>query len=197
MSISSDRARCSRDGDIARLRASNWVNRFRQYGDIGLLVNSSAPHRQPTMADDNVYLTTPQNPKVVRQATSGDYLRHPYLGGRAAFRIAGELCEGAHDRNRGSGFGNKLPSVREPARARRISITNVIEAYRELEATAGYRPLHIRGALQTRSGDLAAGSGGNHESDIALHRRGLSHGRHLSSALRRHVRLDRTTRWRR
>ena len=33
------------------------------------------------------------------------------------------------------GFGEKLPSVRELARARRISITTVIEAYRELEAT--------------------------------------------------------------
>jgi DNA-binding transcriptional MocR family regulator len=35
----------------------------------------------------------------------------------------------------GLGFGNKLPFFRELARARRISITTVIEAYRELEAT--------------------------------------------------------------
>jgi transposase InsO family protein len=33
---------------ISRACASKWVNRFRQFGELGLLDRSSAPHRQPT-----------------------------------------------------------------------------------------------------------------------------------------------------
>jgi DNA-binding transcriptional MocR family regulator len=58
------------------------------------------------------------------------------------------------------GFGEKLPSVRELARARRISITTVIEAYRELEATdlveARARSGYYVKFDQSRSSDLRA-----------------------------------------
>lgn len=33
---------------ISRVTASKWVNRYRRYGELGLLDRSSAPHRQPT-----------------------------------------------------------------------------------------------------------------------------------------------------
>jgi transposase InsO family protein len=33
---------------ISRACASKWVNRYRRYGELGLLDRSSAPHRQPT-----------------------------------------------------------------------------------------------------------------------------------------------------
>ena len=33
---------------ISRACASKWVNRFRRFGDLGLLDRSSAPRRQPT-----------------------------------------------------------------------------------------------------------------------------------------------------
>jgi transposase len=33
---------------ISRATASKWVNRYRRYGELGLLDRSSAPHRQPT-----------------------------------------------------------------------------------------------------------------------------------------------------
>ncbi len=33
---------------ISRVCASKWVNRFRRFGDLGLLDRSSAPRRQPT-----------------------------------------------------------------------------------------------------------------------------------------------------
>lgn len=33
---------------ISRVTASKWVNRYRRYGEIGLLDRSSAPVRQPT-----------------------------------------------------------------------------------------------------------------------------------------------------
>jgi transposase len=33
---------------ISRATASKWVNRYRRYGELGLLDQSSAPHRQPT-----------------------------------------------------------------------------------------------------------------------------------------------------
>src|SRR6185437_12885239 len=47
------------------------------------------------------------------------------LSGEIRRRIeAGELC-----------YGEKLPSVRLTARARRLSMTTVVAAYRELEAT--------------------------------------------------------------
>jgi transposase-like protein len=32
---------------ISRTTASKWVNRYRRYGDLGLLDRSSVPHRQP------------------------------------------------------------------------------------------------------------------------------------------------------
>jgi DNA-binding transcriptional MocR family regulator len=58
------------------------------------------------------------------------------------------------------GFGEKLASVRELARARRISITTVIEAYRELEATdlieARARSGYYVTFDQSRSGDRRA-----------------------------------------
>jgi DNA-binding FadR family transcriptional regulator len=60
----------------------------------------------------------------------------------------------------GLGFGNKVPSVRELARARRTSITTVIEAYRELEATdlveARARSGYYVKFDQSRSSDLRA-----------------------------------------
>lgn len=34
---------------ISRQCASKWVNRFRRFGELGLLDRSSAPHRSPTM----------------------------------------------------------------------------------------------------------------------------------------------------
>lgn len=33
---------------ISRACASKWANRYRRYGELGLLGRSSAPHRQPT-----------------------------------------------------------------------------------------------------------------------------------------------------
>jgi transposase len=33
---------------ISRVTASKWVNRYRRYGELGLLDRSSAPQRQPT-----------------------------------------------------------------------------------------------------------------------------------------------------
>jgi transposase len=39
---------------ISRSRASKWVNRYRQYGELGLQDRSSTPHRQPTATSPEV-----------------------------------------------------------------------------------------------------------------------------------------------
>ena len=36
---------------ISRACASKWVNRYRRYGDVGLLDRSSTPRHQPTATD--------------------------------------------------------------------------------------------------------------------------------------------------
>lgn len=39
---------------ISRACASKWVNRWRKYGEAGLLDRSSTPHRQPTATPSDV-----------------------------------------------------------------------------------------------------------------------------------------------
>ena len=39
---------------ISRATASKWVNRYKQFGDIGLLDRPSTPLRQPTATDSSV-----------------------------------------------------------------------------------------------------------------------------------------------
>jgi len=39
---------------ISRSCASKWVNRYRQYGELGLQDRSSAPHHQPTATPDEI-----------------------------------------------------------------------------------------------------------------------------------------------
>ncbi|WP_156365455.1 IS481 family transposase, partial [Sciscionella sediminilitoris] len=36
---------------LSRAAASKWVNRYRRYGEVGLLDRTSTPHRQPTATD--------------------------------------------------------------------------------------------------------------------------------------------------
>lgn len=45
---------------ISRQCASKWVNRFRRYGELGLLDRSSAPRRQPTAATAEVLVRIEQ-----------------------------------------------------------------------------------------------------------------------------------------
>ena len=39
---------------ISRACASKWVNRWRRYGEVGLLDRPSTPHRQPTATPSEV-----------------------------------------------------------------------------------------------------------------------------------------------
>jgi hypothetical protein len=44
---------------VSRATASKWVNRYRQFGELGLLDRSSAPTRQPTATSSNVITLLP------------------------------------------------------------------------------------------------------------------------------------------
>ncbi len=46
--------RVAAEKGISRACASKWVNRYRRYGDLGLLDRSSTPHHQPTATPDDV-----------------------------------------------------------------------------------------------------------------------------------------------
>nr|WP_264083203.1 leucine zipper domain-containing protein [Nonomuraea africana] len=47
-------SRVAAEMGISRATASKWVNRYRQFGDLGLVDRPSTPHRQPTATPGDV-----------------------------------------------------------------------------------------------------------------------------------------------
>ncbi|MCW2877551.1 MAG: transposase [Sphaerisporangium sp.] len=93
---------------ISRACASKWVNRYRRYGEFGLLNRSSAPHHQPTTTPGDVleriedlrrtrkwsaariaFELTPAGTPVSRRTVS----RHPAALGLSRCRFIGPTGE--------------------------------------------------------------------------------------------------------